>query len=308
MLATKEAERMLKIPESAISQLYHLAAFRIRKSRTQFEKGMLVISIDVDVGCGEVGIKNNGKNDSNIHDILSEYAVGKLEERALPFFVDMFETLFMPVTFAIRGQCLDIDTNIVELLLNSSVKHEIASHGYFHRKFEDLSYSDAETELNMISVAMRRCGITPRSFIFPRDSVAHLDLLEKYGYKSYRSYGNFLHDRMQIEKQGKLYNICPSLHLCRSANALFLKKILDVAVTERAPLHVWFHVWNFGEKVETMRRNVERAVLPLLEYAREKVNLGVLTFETMLSATEKAERIQINKKNQSKALSHLLGL
>jgi hypothetical protein len=285
----EEAGRRLKIPESAISQLYHIADFKIRKPKTQLEKGMFVISIDVDVGCSELGTRNQGKNDANIHDYLSEYAVGKIEEKALPFFVGMFETFFVPATFAVRGQCLDVDATTVELLLDSSVKHDIGSHGYSHRRFKDFSHSDAETELKMTSIAMRRCGITPKSFIFPHDSIAHLDLLEKYGYKSYRSYGSFVHDRMQIEKQGRLYNICPSLHLCRSANALFLKKILDIAVTERAPLHIWFHIWNFGEKPEAIQRSVKRTFLPLLQYAREKVNLGVLTFETMLSATEKTD-------------------
>jgi hypothetical protein len=281
---------MLKIPESLISQLYHLWAFKLRKPGTQFEKGMLVISIDVDVGSGEIGLRNQGKNDVNVHQILSERAIGKIEETALPFFVDMFETLGIPVTFALRGQCLDIDSSAVAVLLDSSVKHDIGSHGYTHRRFGDLSDLEAETEMNMTSIAMRRCGIISKSFVFPQDSVAHLNILEKYGYKSYRSRGNLLRDRMQVERHEGLYNICPSLHLSRSANALFLKKLLDVAVTEKALFHIWFHMWNFGRNLESIERSVSRAVFPLLQYAKEKVNLGVLTFETMLSVVEKIER------------------
>jgi hypothetical protein len=285
-----EAERRLKIPESAFSQLYHLAAFKVRKPMTHFEKGMLIISIDIDVGSGELGVVNQGKNDVNVHQILSERAVGKIEEDALPFFVDMFETLDMPVTFALRGQCLDVDASAVELLLGSSVKHDIGSHGYTHRKFKTLSRLDAVAELNMTAVAMREYGIIPRSFIFPQDSVAHLNLLEEYGYTSFRSFGSFLSDRMQVEKQGRLYNICPSIHLTRSANALLLKKLVDVAVSEKAPFHVWFHLWNFGFDMESIRRSLKGAVLPFLLYAREKVNIGELSFETMFSVVEKIER------------------
>jgi len=285
-----ETERRLKIPESLISQLYHLAAFKIRKRGTRVEKGMLITSIDIDVGSSQVGLRNKGRNDVNVHQVLSERMVGQIEETALPLFMDMFETLDMPVTFALRGQCLDIDTTTVELLLGSSVKHDIGSHGYTHRKFGDLSASEAETECDMISAAMKRCGVFPTSFVFPQDSVAHLDLLEKFGYKSYRSFGSFFHDRMQLEKQGALYNICPSLHLTPSANALFLKKLLDIAVSERAPFHIWFHLWNFGYGMESIQRSVKRAVFPLLQYAKEKVNIGVLTFETMLSVVEKIER------------------
>jgi hypothetical protein len=109
-----------------------------------------------------------------------------------------------------------------------------------------------------------------------------------------------MNDRMEIEKHGGLYDIRPSLHLCRSANALFLKRLLDVAVEEKAPFHVWFHMWNFSKyerceraQLESIQRSVKRAVFPLLEYAREKVDLGVLTFETMLSAAEKVESARV---------------
>jgi len=239
------------------------------------------------VGSSELGIRNRGKNDVNVHSNLSENTIGKIEENALPFFVDIFETLGMPVTFALRGQCLDVDTTAVDLLLDSSVKHDIGSHGYTHRHFGYLSHLEAETELDLTSDAMRRSGIVPKTFVFPHDSVAHLDLLEKYGYKSYRSFGSLFHDRMQIEKQGNLYNICPSLHLTRSIDGLLMMKLLDIAVAERAPFHVWFHLWNFGRDVDSIRKSVKRSVLPLLLYAKEKENLGVLTFETMLSVVEK---------------------
>jgi hypothetical protein len=290
-----EVENRLKIPESALSHIYHLTAFKMQKPGTRFEKGMLIISVDVDVGQAAVGIRNQGKNDARVHHKLSEFTIGKIEENALPFFVNMFETLEVAATFAIRGQCLDINNDAVDLLLDSSIKNDIGSHGYTHRRFGDLSHSDAEMEMSMTGVAMRKCGIIPRSFIFPQDSVGHLDLLEKYGYKSYRSYGGFLQDRMQIEQHGGLYNICPSMHLTRSANALFLKKIVDIAVTKKAPFHVWFHLWNFGENMESIRRNATKTVFPLLLYAREKMNLGVLTFETMLSVTEKIEKSGKNK-------------
>ena len=97
---------------------------------------------------------------------------------------------------------------------------------------------------------------------------------------------------MQLEKQGALYNICPSLHLTRSANSLFLKKLLDVAISERAPFHVWFHLWNFGYDLKSIQRSVKIAVFPMLQYAKEKVNLDVLSFETMHSVVEKMERAE----------------
>jgi hypothetical protein len=152
-----------------------------------------------------------------------------------------------------------------------------------------LSSEEAESELKAISAAMKKTGLIPRSFIFPRNGVAHLDLLEKYGYKCYRSKGNFPHDSMRIEKHGKLYDVCPSLFLNQSINSMFLEKILDVAVAKRTPLHFWFHLWNFGATKESIQGSVNRTILPLLKYAEEKVNSGLLTLETMLSAAKKIE-------------------
>jgi peptidoglycan/xylan/chitin deacetylase (PgdA/CDA1 family) len=269
--------------------MYHLFAFKLEEPAAQLQQAMFIISIDIDVGSKALGVINKGRNDANVHYTFSEYTVGNIEQMALPLFVDLFEKLDVPATFAVRGQLIDADSSSVELLLDSSVEHDIGSHGYTHQSFENLPFEEAENELNASSAAMKKIGVTPRSFIFPRNGVAHLPLLEKYGYKCYRSNGNFAKDSMKIEKRGNLFNICPSLHLTRSANSILLQKILDVAVVKRAPLHFWFHLWNFGTKKEHIENSIRNVIFPLLEYAKENVDRGDLTFETMLSAAQNIE-------------------
>ncbi|HIH97123.1 MAG TPA: polysaccharide deacetylase family protein, partial [Thermoplasmata archaeon] len=149
---------------SLFSQLYHLLAYSIRKPKMQLENGMFIISIDVDVGNKELGVINEGKNDANINRYISEYLIGEIEERALPLFVDLFNDFETPVTFAIRGQLTEVNNSILGLLLKSSVKHDIGAHGYYHREFTNLSRNEADNELNMISVGMKKFGINPRSF------------------------------------------------------------------------------------------------------------------------------------------------
>ena len=173
----------------------------------ELEKGMLIISIDIDVGKKELGIINRGKNDANVNRYLDEYSVGVIEERALPLFVDLFSDFGVPATFAVRGQSIEVDYSVFKLLLDSSIKHDIGAHGYYHREFTNLSRNEAKNELNLISSGMKKFGIIPRSFVFPKGSVAHLDLLEKYGYLCYRGYGDFMSDCMHIEKQGQIINI-----------------------------------------------------------------------------------------------------
>jgi len=269
---------------SFLSQLCHFLAYSIKKPKIRLENGMFIISVDVDVGNKELGVINEGKNDANVSSSTSEYLVGKIEERVLPLFVDLFNDFEIPVTFAIRGQLTEVDDSILKLLLKSPVKHDIGSHGYYHRSFKNLSPNEAENELNMISTGMKKFSIMPRSFVFPKNSVAHLELLEKYGYKCYRGYNQC----MCIEKQGRLYNIHPSLFLpCE--NPILLKKILDISIAKKLPFHVWFHSWNFGQEDGYIKRNIKRIFVPLLDYAKRREKSGMLTFETMLSAAEKVE-------------------
>jgi hypothetical protein len=256
----------------------------------KLENGMLVISIDVDVGNRELGVINRGENDANVNLYISEYRIGKIEETALPLFVETFNDFEVPVTFAIRGQLIEVNDSIPELLLKSSVKHDIGAHGYYHREFTNLSRNEAENELNMISANMEKFGIDPRSFVFPRNKVAHLDLLERHGYKCYRGYGDFMNDRMHIERKGQLINIHPSLHLDDGTSFVFLKKILDISVARKLPFHVWFHLWDFGETKEAMRKSIKKVFLPFFSYARRKERSDALRFETMLSAALKVER------------------
>lgn len=290
LYSAKGIKRKITQPVSFFSQLYHFAAFRLKKPKMQLENGMFIISIDVDVGNKELGVINKGKNDFNVSKYFSEYSIGEIEEQALPLFVDLFNDLEMSVTFAIRGQLTEVDDSILELLLKSPVKHDIGSHGYYHKQFQNLSYNEAENEFRMISEGMRKIGVIPKSFVFPHNSVAHLDLLEKYGYRCYRGYGDFLNDCMYIEKHGRLCNIHPSLFLDPSISSMLIKKILDIAIEKKLPFHIWFHLWNFGQEDRDIQRSINEVFVPLLDYARRKEESGVLTFETMLSAAEKAKK------------------
>jgi len=294
-LFTEKRGRVIELSVSLVSQLTHFVAFEFEKPRMQFEKAMLIISIDVDVGNKEVGQINGGKNDANVNRCLSEYRVGEIEERALRMFVELFDTLGIPVTFAIRGQIMETNDSILELISNSPTKHDIGAHGYYHRRFKSLSREEAERELDLISVGMKKFGITPKSFVFPGNSVSHLSLLEKFGYECFRNEGGLVSDAMYIERKGKLYNIHPSLYLNQIMSPIVLKRILDVAILKRTPLHLWFHPWNFGDSDKLIIKSIIGEFIPFLKYAKNKERHGLLTFETMLSAAKKADRMMVAK-------------
>lgn len=262
----------------------------------RLERAMLIVSLDVDVGSRKVGTINRGKEDvvrtRNVNDYFSECAVGEMEEQALPLVIDFFNAFGIPATFGIRGQLLDVDTSVVEYLLESPVQHDIGSHGYYHRDFTCLSYNEAMNELKLVSVAMKKLGISPKSFIFPCGGVAHLELLEKFGYKCYRGYGDFMNDDMYIKQHGKLYDIHPSLFIGSSTNAFLIKKIIDHAIKSRLPFHVWFHPWSLGKGKRSVSNKINNFFFPIFKYAKSKEKASSLKFETMLSAAEEFESSQ----------------
>jgi peptidoglycan/xylan/chitin deacetylase (PgdA/CDA1 family) len=251
---------------------------------------MLVISIDVDVGNKELGIINGGRNDRNVNNYLSEYFVGAVEERALPLFVDLFDQFEVPVTFGARGQWLEFPNSALDQMLGSSTKHDIGAHGFTHRRFGQLSSEEADIELKMILTAMKRHKIFPRSFIFPGNSVAHLDIIAKHGFKCYREYGDFLEDDMYIRHNNCLWDVHPSLYIDKNTMFSWTKRILDMCIEKRLPFHIWFHLWNFGHSYERIQSSIKRIFIPLLDYAKRNEENGILTFETMLSATEMVEK------------------
>lgn len=280
-------EHMMEEYVSLLSQTYRYFAYLFKRPKMLLENGMFIISVDVDVGNKELGVINEGKNDVNVSGSTSEYLVGEIEERALPLFVNLFNDFEISVTFAVRGQLTEVSHAVLDLVLHSNVKHDIGAHGYYHKQFINLTHNEAENELEMISVGMKKFGITPRSFVFPRNRVAHLDLLEKHGYKCYRGHDYCMH----IEKKGCLYNIHPSLFLGQRISSIFPKKILDISIAKKLPFHIWFHPWNFGETEESIQRSINKVFIPLLRYAKKKERNGVLTFETMLSTAQKVERM-----------------
>jgi len=275
---------------SILSLLYHWLNYRLSAKPQGFERGILITSIDIDVGNHVLGEINEGKNDRNVHLYLSEHAIGKIEEIVSPLLVDFFNAIEVPVTFAIRGQLLNVDQSMMELLSDSPIRHDIGAHGYSHKRFSDLTANEAENELDMISRGMKKFSVSPKSFVFPRNSIAHLNLLRKHGYLCYRGHGTFLHDGMYIAKTGELYDVHPSLYVNKAVNPRQLKALLDICVAKKTPFHIWFHPKDFWSNKENARKSICRVLYPLFQYAKKKESEGLLTFETMCSITERLKR------------------
>jgi peptidoglycan/xylan/chitin deacetylase (PgdA/CDA1 family) len=280
---------------SILSHFFHYSVFLSKKPPSEFEVASLIISIDVDVGSSEVGVKNGGLNDRNVNDFLTECAVGKIEEQIIPLLLQTFNEFQFPVTFALRGQLTEVENSIFNRILESSIDHEIAAHGYYHRTFTSLSQFEADEELKLISAGMKKFGVTPKSFVFPRNKVSHLKLLKRHGYLSFRAPGTLLRDGMYVRNCEGLFDVHPSL-FSDFCSPFFSKKIINLAVKYKAPLHVWFHPWNLGHTPKAAAERIAKGLVPLIEHAREKKKQGVLKFETMYSIAQEYQRLENKNK------------
>ena len=279
----------MNIMLSYLSQIGHLVKFHLDEQKTKLEMGTLITSIDIDVGNKILGRVNEGKNDHNVNKSYSEYSIGFLEEMALPIFLDLFEGFEVPVTFAIRGQWLDFPNDALDWLLGSSVKHDVGAHGYYHKRFKHLSRMEADFELVKTKAAMNCQNLTPASFVFPGNSVAHLDLLAKYRFTCYRDHGGFLKDGMYIRRHRQLWDVHPSLYVDQYSNFLVMRRILDLCSHRKLPFHIWFHLWNFGKTENSIQKCLKGLFFPFLRYAKHQAKDGRLTFETMASAVRTME-------------------
>ncbi len=78
--------------------------------------------------------------------------------------------------------------SLVEKIRACRVPQEIGSHSFSHVIFSDpgCSRDTAASELAACVNAAHEIGIEPRVFAFPRNGVAHLDLLREFGFECYR--------------------------------------------------------------------------------------------------------------------------
>lgn len=281
-------------------------------------QGILTVSIDLELMWG-------------IWDLASlpaDESTGQRERLICRRLVLLFERYGIRATWAIVGRLFDDEPgfvglrgskddwyapDVVELLTSSSVRHDIGSHSYSHRYFGSSSRDAAERELLSAQRVHARLGRPMTSFVFPRNQVAHLDLLQEVGVRVFRS-----RDRGILGLADSMVpSARPALNLLEKALALPVSTILpirhpnglvelpssllllgrggirrivtplamrrklrqglDRAVRRAEVFHLWFHPSNFYDDPETQFALLEEA----LSEAQCLVEHGDLQIRTM---------------------------
>jgi len=217
----------------------------------------------------------------------------------------------------------DIVDRVINFTLKSNVAHDIASHSFSHQLFGDpgctekVALAEIEQSLNIMS---QNYGITPKVFIFPRDSVGHLDVLRRSGFTAFRgpiphampySEGDKGIVRMArkyasefgylasfylrlpppiviVEDIDGLKNIPASMCFNKkpfiplSLVTLKAKKGIKRAMEEKKIFHLYTHLINFGQapNVQYFLKNFEE-VLAYVNLQRAWKNLEVTTMRSL---------------------------
>lgn len=179
--------------------------------------------------------------------------------------------------------------------------HEIASHGFSHLPFDDpaVDISLIQRELEGVQRLAAEKGVALTTFIFPRNTVNHIDILRSAGFLGYRNRlhrsgrlaslaGEFnVNGRSQKETQlpdspfsiepGYFFNwraglrkiVPPSITLYR------WKSILDDAVSTGNIAHLWLHPHNLISAPSTAD-----VLASVLAYAAKLRDSGKLVIKT----------------------------
>jgi hypothetical protein len=244
------------------------------------KKGIFCISIDTELLWGRKDL-----------DYAKFIEKTKQERKIIKNLLALFRKYEIPVTWAIvgklyeKGDKLWSGLDIINWIKKEKI-HELGSHSYSHEDFTKISARVAQKEFK-----------NPKglSFIFPRNHIAHLDLLKKAGFKSYRA-----KDKSELEllipripptsnpKINKgLIEIPSSMYFVSNRGTrkyipyglrlLKSKFAIDKAINKREIFHLWFHPIDFVDSANTLLKEFEE----ILKYANKKRTEELLEIKTM---------------------------
>ena len=181
--------------------------------------------------------------------------------------------------------------DIVEQIQNCKVPQEFGCHGFSHMIVGDSGCSREcfESEIRACLKQAKMRGIKLRSFIFPRNSVGHLDVLAENGFIAFRGvapswYAGFSGPLCRLARlvdnmlpvpppvttpkgEGILWDLPASyFYLHRDGWAKAIPRFVSVrkaklglerALQRRAMFHLWFHPFNLASDLDGLLQGLE---------------------------------------------------
>lgn len=188
---------------------------------------------------------------------------------------------------------------------------ELASHSFSHSAFGESSFTEemAQKEIIRCLELARKMNVNLKSFIFPKNSIGHLDVLKKNGFIAFRGkQSNILPEENPLHRALKaldlftkfsppvydecameqgMVNIPASFHFLsnrglrrfvpRGVRFEKAKKGIDRAIREKKIFHMWTHPLDIVDGNGELFAELKKIIL----YVVEKRNKKVLDIKTM---------------------------
>jgi hypothetical protein len=257
-------------------------------------RGYLCISIDLELAWGTWD-----RPTKDLHERCAEH-----ERTIVDRLLASFERHDISATWAIVGRLLEANPgrsdkiwyapDLIERVQRARVPQDIGSHSYAHVYFGETDREQLRADLAAARRVHDHHGLPFTSFVFPRNQVAHLDLLREAGVRVFRSvdHGWHTHVRRRLGRAaGRLANLAdkvlpvppevvqpidhgdlvelPSSMLLLARNGL-RKTVHPASVVAKARwglerararggiFHLWFHPSNFYYDIDRQFDVLER--------------------------------------------------
>lgn len=206
--------------------------------------------------------------------------------------------------------------SLLEPIASCPAEQELGLHGYSHMVLTDYSREAIKSELTAAVGTAEEYGFSPSTFIFPRNRIAHLDLLAECGFEIYRGIDNRWYEKYPIsetvkkplrfvdeavappptvtpnERSGL---ICvPGSHPFRPINKGWkwipsdrriarLKQGLKRAVATDRIYHLWFHPFNLAAS-QSEQFDILEEVFQFVDELRANDGLEVIPMQGVATA------------------------
>jgi peptidoglycan/xylan/chitin deacetylase (PgdA/CDA1 family) len=263
------------------------------------DKGAFLLTIDTELGKDPEKAKKSLEASINLLALMEQYNIKATWVIVGHMFLDH------PTV----AESTPYDREIVQRILSCKVPQEIGCHTFSHIRATDCSREQFEAELRACQQASRELGITQRSFVFPWNSVAHVESLRDCGFIAYRGRSHAWSDTLPVFP-AKLFRLLSHWLLLRiplprpsyesgvwnlpdsylffsgsgwgemipiSLRILKVKKGLRLAARERRLLHLWFHPFELRNNTEQKLKALESVFKEVNRYRQR----GLLDNPTM---------------------------
>ncbi len=169
--------------------------------RGAMTRGAVTISIDLELARGN-------------WDHLTPARAAHVEQKERPVIarlIDLFDAFGLPVTWAFVAALLDRDSakgrpggerlwygpDVIDTIRSAKVRHDLGSHGGRHIYLDSVGEDEARADLAFARSVYDREGIAVRSFVFPRNQIGRIGLLNEIGVRVYRGTDHSWHQRIR---------------------------------------------------------------------------------------------------------------